>query len=277
MDWVGRMNQAVSYVEDHLSQDIDPDEIARIMACPFSVFQRFFIHISGTPLSEYVRRRRLTLAAYELQNTDGKIIDIALKYGYESPDAFCVAFKRLHGVPPALARQPETQLKFYPRLIFKLTIEGVAEMNYRHVEKESFKVMGRRRTTPTGGGTWELCKKDGSIEKISEIGGGKPLLGLCFGFDSEGNNDYMVAAETQSDDLPGFESFTLPKSSWLVFEANGAISAGVLGATWKRIYGEFLPQSEYRQAGLPTIEVYTLWDDGKDTCKVEIWIPVEKY
>lgn len=100
MEWVERMNQAISYVENHLYDEIDSEEISRIMACPFVIFQRFFIQFTETPLSEYIRRRKLTCAAYEIQNTNNKIIDIALKYGYESSDAFCVAFKRLHGVTP---------------------------------------------------------------------------------------------------------------------------------------------------------------------------------
>jgi AraC family transcriptional regulator len=277
MEWVERMNQAIGYVESHLTDEIDTEEISRIMACPFVIFQRFFVHCTETPLSEYIRRRKLTYAAYEIQNTNDRIIDIALKYGYESPDAFCVAFKRLHGVTPAMARQPETKLKFYSRLHFTLSIRGVAEMDYRTVERDSFKVIGRRRTTPSGGGTWGICKRDGSIERMKEIGGDSCVfMGLCFGFDEEGNDDYMVGIEYRQEDFPDLESFTFPKTTWLVFEAVGAISENVLGNTWKRIYGEFLPQSEYKQASLPTIEIYSAWDQDADACKVEIWIPVGK-
>ncbi|MDF2927642.1 MAG: DNA-binding protein AraC-type [Paenibacillaceae bacterium] len=276
MEWVDRMNQAISYVEEHLCDEIDPGEISRIMACPYGIFQRFFIQCTDVPLSEYIRRRRLTCAAYEVQHSGAKIVDIAVKYGYDSSDAFSAAFKRMHGMAPAMARQPETKLKFYSRLHFTLSIRGVAEMNYRNVERESFKVIGRRRITPSGGGTWELCKQDGSLENLLAAGQGSPLLGVCFGFDDEGNNDYMVAAEYRQEDLPDFESFTFPPSSWLVFEASGAISSHALGSTWKRIYGEFLPQSDYRQSNLPTIETYHDWDQNADFCKVDIWIPLEK-
>lgn len=277
MEWVDRMNQAINYVESHICDEIDTEEISRIMACPFAIFQRFFMQITGIPLSEYIRRRKLTCAAYEIQNTRDKIIDIALKYGYESSDAFCVAFKRLHGITPVMARLPEIKLKFYSRLYFTLSIKGVFEMDYRIVERESFKVIGRRRTTPSGGGTWDICKSDGSIERMQEIGGNSStLLGLCFGFDDEGNNDYMVGVESTQANASGFEDFTLPKSTWLVFEAFGTISENVIGNTWNRIYGEFLPQSAYIQSNLPTIESYKEWNNNSDVCRVEIWIPIEK-
>ena len=112
MDWVGRMNEAVGYVEDHLNDGIDCGEIGRIMACPFETFQRSFVQITGISLSEYVRCRRLSRAANDLQNTDDRIIDIALKYGYESADAFSAAFRRLHGVSPSQARKGGVRLKF---------------------------------------------------------------------------------------------------------------------------------------------------------------------
>lgn len=276
MEWIDRMNNAIGYVELHLCDEVDPGEISRIMACPYPVFLRSFVQITDIPLSEYIRRRKLTCAAYEIQNTKAKIIDIALKYGYESSDAFCVAFKRLHGITPMKARKSAVRLKFYSQLHFTLTIKGVSEMDYRLMEKEAFKVIGRRRTTPRGGGTWEIVKSDGSAEAMKKLSGHMCDLGLCFGFDEEGNNDYMCGIEYDKEELPEFESYTFPNSTWLVFEASGSISEGVLGDTWKRIYNEFLPQSEYKQIDLPTVEKYIQWDNDTDVCKVEIWIPVKK-
>lgn len=276
MEWVDRMNAVIDYVENHLCDEISPNEVSRIIASPYSVFQRSFVQITGIPLSEYVRRRRLTSAAYEIQNTDRRILDIALQYGYESADAFTVAFKRMHGIAPNIVRRTDTQLKFYSRLHFILTIKGVNEMDYRVTEKDSFNVVGVRRTTPYAGGTWAIVKSDGSIGKMQEIAGeGSISLGLCFGFDDYGSNDYMCGFEYGGNEIPGFDKYTYPKSAWLVFKAKGAISEGVLGSTWNRIYGEFLPQSEYRQSDLPTIERYIEWDEKTDRCKVEIMIPIE--
>ncbi len=149
-------------------------------------------------------------------------------------------------------------------------------MDYKVIEKNSFNVMGVRRTTPYGGGTWAIVKSDGSLQKMQAMAGeGASSLGLCFGFGEDGSNDYMCGFEFSGDNMQGFEKYTYPKTTWLVFEAKGSIKESVLGNTWTRIYGEFLPQSEYKQTELPTIEKYIEWDDKADKCKVEIMIPVK--
>ncbi len=274
MDWVNRMNQAIDYVENNLNQEIDYEEISRIMGCPFSVFQRSFTQITGISLSEYVRNRKLTCAAYDLQNTNYKIIDIAMKYGYESSDAFSVAFKRMHGVMPAVARKSGAKLAFYCRLTFALTIKGVYKMDYQKVERETFKVIGVRRITPYGGGTWAVVKSDGSGKAMEELSGHFCDLGLCFGFGEDGSNDYMCGIEWEKEDVPGFESYVYPAATWLLFEAEGNLSENVLYNTWQRINNEFLPQSKYKKSSLPTIEKYVKWDETADICRVEIQIPV---
>ena len=274
MDFVERMNRAMDYIEECLGDEMCPEEIARIMACPFSHFQRSFIQITGIPVSEYIRRRRLTCAAYDLQNTEEKVIDIALKYGYGSPDAFTAAFKKMHGVNPAGARDKGAKLAFYCRLSFELTMKGVNKLDYKAVEKEAFKVIGKRRTTPYGGGTWAIVKSDGSGEAITKLSGHFYDLGLCFGFMKDGSNDYMCAVQWNGENVEGFESYTYPTATWLVFEAAGSITGQALYHTWQRINQEFLPQSKYQKSGLPTIEKYTLWDEAADVCKVEISIPV---
>jgi len=136
--------------------------------------------------------------------------------------------------------------------------------------------LGIRRTTPYGGGTWGVVKADGTAGELNKISGHSCDLGLCFGFDYDGNNDYMCGIEYDGADISGFDRYRYPDVTWLVFVAEGAISGDVLGSTWKRIYGEFLPQSEYTQMDLPTIERYVEWDEPTDSCKVEIMIPVTK-
>lgn len=273
-DWTTRMNHVMDYVEEHLSEEVQEDDISRIITCPFSVFHNSFTQITGISFAEYIRRRRFTLAAYDLQNTDEKVIDIALKYGYQSPDSFRVAFKRLHGLSPADVRKSSVTLTFYCKLYFQLSIKGVDKMNYTILEKEPFKVIGIRRTTPYGGGTWAIVKSDGSNEKIHDISGKFFDLGLCFGFGPDGSNDYMCAIEWGGQDSADFEVYEYPKATWLRFEARGSIAEQVLGSVWHRINTEFLPQSKYQKCGLPTIEKYVLWDEAADNCYVEILIPV---
>lgn len=276
MDWVERMTAVIDYLEQHLETDISKAEISRIAACPYNVIQRNLVQVSGITLTEYLRRRRLTAAAADLQKGGAKVIDIALRYGYESPDAFRVAFKRLHGIGPNEARRKNAQFKFFSRMQFTLAILGVKEMKFRSIEKDAFNVAGIRRTTAQGGGTWAIVKEDGSLKRMEQAAGNEFVsIGLCFGFDDQGNNDYMCGYECRGEVSSEFESYACPKARWLVFEACGTISSNVLGNTWKRIYSEFLPHSNYQQLDLPTVERYLEWDIGKDSCRVEIMIPVE--
>lgn len=273
-DWTTRMNSVMDYVEEHLSQDMEEEAISRIIACPFSLFHNSFTQVTGISFAEYIRRRRLTLAAYDLQNTEEKVIDIALKYGYQSPDSFRVAFKRLHGLSPSDVRTSNVTLTFYCKLHFELNIKGVEKMNYTIMEKEPFKVIGIRRTTPYGGGTWAVVKNDGSNDRINGLCGKFFDLGLCFGFGTDGSNDYMCGIEWNEADAADFDIYEYPCATWLRFEAKGSITEQTLGNVWYRINNEFLPQSKYQKSGLPTIEKYLFWDEVADTCHVEILIPV---
>ena len=142
MDWLDRMNRAMDYMETHLADEISYEEIARKACCSSYHFQRMFPFITGVPLSEYIRRRRLTLAAFDLQTAGCKVIDVALKYGYESPESFTRAFKSLHGISPAAARRVGASLKAYPRMAFQLSIKGDIEMKYRIETREAFDVFG---------------------------------------------------------------------------------------------------------------------------------------
>ncbi len=272
MDWTNRMNKVIDYVEEHLGSEICENEISKIMACPFAVFQSSFTQITGLSFRDYIRRRRLTCAAYDLQNTDEKIIDIAVKYGYQSADAFRVAFKRLHGVNPITVRNTLVTLTFYCRLEFEVNIKGVDKMNYTIMRREPFKVIGIRRTTPYGGGTWAIVK--GGYDKYSELCGRFFDLGLCFGFGKDGSNDYMCGLEWNQETVPGLDTYEYPEADWIKFEAKGALSDQVLAGVWHRINNEFLPQSKFIKSGLPTIEKYVAWDEALDICHVEIWVPV---
>jgi len=135
MDWLDRMNSAMEYIETHLSDDINYDQVAKLACCSTYHFQRMFSFITNVPLSEYIRRRRLTLAAFELQSRDKKVIDIALKYGYESPEAFSRAFKNLHDIMPSHAHNEGVTLKSYPQMSFHISIKGDSEMNYRIIDR----------------------------------------------------------------------------------------------------------------------------------------------
>ena len=142
MEWMKRLNQAVSYIEEHLTEEIDYEELAKIACCSTYHFQRMFSYIADVTLSEYIRRRRMSMAAAELSTGKEKIVDIALKYGYDSPTAFNRAFQSVHHTAPSAARKNGIILKSYPPISFQITIKGDAEMNYRIETKESFRIIG---------------------------------------------------------------------------------------------------------------------------------------
>jgi len=148
MDWLDKMNGGMDYIESNLTDDIDYWEVARIARCSEYHFRRMFPFVSGISLSEYIRRRRLTLAAFELSYSNKKISDIAVEYGYHSPDAFSRAFKKWHGIPPSSARKDDQQLKAQPKMIFHLSIKGENEMNYRITEKQTFTIAGISKRVP---------------------------------------------------------------------------------------------------------------------------------
>lgn len=137
MDMLARLNEALSYIEENLTKPVDYKEAARIACCTEYHFTRMFSFLAGITLSEYIRRRRLTLAALELSHRDIKVIDVALKYGYTSPDSFTRAFQSMHGITPSEARFHGQSLKAFPRMTFQLTIKGGSEMNYRIEDKEA--------------------------------------------------------------------------------------------------------------------------------------------
>lgn len=148
-------------------------------------------------------------------------------------------------------------------------------MQYRMEKRDAFKVMGIRRITPYGGGTWAIVKSDGSGESFRKRFGKFFDLGLCFGFFPDGSNDNMCAILWEGEDVPGYDSYAYAPHTWLEFEAKGKISEGVLGEVWHRINTEFLPQSKYEKCA-PTIERYVIWDEERDLCHVDILLPVSE-
>lgn len=175
MDWLERMNAAVIYIEDNITSDIDYKEVAKVACCPNYHFQRMFAFISEVPLSEYIRRRRLTLAAFELQQSNKSVIEIAQEYGYESHSSFTRAFKELHGIAPISARKSGAKLKAYPHMSFQISITGVAEMDCRIEKMGAFSAVGFKyrvstekvfSSVPT---IWNEVRQNGIAEKLLNL------------------------------------------------------------------------------------------------------------
>ena len=284
MNLLEGMNSALEYIEDNLDGEIDYAALARIACCSQYHFQRFFVSVTDIPLSEYIRRRRLTQAALALQKTDAKVIDVALRFGYQSSDAFCRAFSLLHGVTPSKARAPGVVLKAYPRLTFTLTIKGVVALQYRIEEKEAFKIVGVKKWFSTEGQAqlqeipkfWNTVNTDGSGDMIYSLMDVEPCgcLGICADMYDNGI-DYWIAVATTKECPPNLEETVIPASTWAIFEVIGAMPKAIQDV-WSRAFSEWLPSSGYEHAKTPEIEWYGYGDMTSPTYRSEIWMPVVK-
>ena len=282
MNLLEGMNCALDYIEANLDGEIGYAALSRIACCSQYHFQRFFASVTDIPLSEYIRRRRLTQAALSLQSSDEKVIDVALRYGYQSSDAFCRAFQALHGVTPSKARAPGVVLKAYPRLTFTLSIKGVIALDYRIEDRKAFRAVGVRKWFSTEGGYqlqeipefWNDVKTNGSGDLIFSLMDTEPCgcLGIC-GDMADGGFDYWIAVATSRASPPNLEETVIPAATWAIFEVAGAMPKAIQ-ESWSRIFSEWLPSSGYDHAKAPEIEWYGYGDIASPTYRSEIWIPV---
>ncbi len=289
MDSIKRMNNALNYIEENLDNEIDFKEVARLAICSEYHFQRMFSFLAGISLSEYIRRRRLTLAAFEIKNSSIKIIDVAIKYGYKSPDSFTRAFQNLHGITPSEARINGQSLKAYPRMTFQLSIKGGNEMNYRIEEKKAFSIVGIKKRVPiifngVNPGIADMWKSLNleMIRELKELSNVQPLgmISASTNFsegrmEERGELDHYIGVATTKECPDNFARLEVPALTWAVFEAVGPFP-NTLQDVWGRIYSEWFPSSNYQIAEGPEI----LWNENKDITspnfKSEIWIPVIK-
>lgn len=289
MDSVIYMNYAMTYIEEHLTEEIDYSEISRIAYCSEYHFKRMFSFLSGISLSEYIRRRRLTFAALDLKDRNLRIIDVAVKYGYGSADSFTRAFHSIHGILPSEARNENIQLKAYPKMTFQLSIKGGSEMNYRIVEKEKFNLVGFKKRVPIvfEGVNPEIAKMSGfltpdAVKQLKSISDVEPLgiISASTNFSEErmeetGELDHYIGVATSKNEITKFDVLEIDAGTWAVFESIGTFPE-TLQNVWGRIYSEWFPSSGYEAAKGPEI----LWNESSDTAKPqyrsEIWIPVKK-
>lgn len=290
MDLLESMNGALSYIEENLTEgDIDFKEVAKRAFCSEYHFKRMFSFLAGVSLSEYIRRRRLTLAAFELNKSDLRILEIALKYGYNSPDSFSRAFQSLHGLTPTEARNNGQLLKSYPRMTFQLSINGGNEMNYRIEVKDAFRIIGLYKrvpiifhgVNPEIASLWQSLNEK-LITELKQLSNVEPLglLSASTNFSEgrmqeNGELDHYIGVATTMDCPAHLTQLYVPRSTWAVFEAVGPFPE-TLQDVWGRIYSEWFASSNYEQVEGPEI----LWNESKDvtspTFKSEIWIPIRK-
>lgn len=288
MDWITGISKAIDYIEEHITEPTDYARAAK-EACssPFN-FQRVFALLCGYTLGDYVRMRRLTLAGEELLSTDAKVIDVALKYGYDSPESFSRAFARFHGVSPSAVRKGAA-IHSFSRICVKLILTGGSIMEYRIEKKQAAKIICRRRefTKPGDDYTnreipefWNECGRDGSIQKlcgyIKDSAQFKGLLGVCFSTEmTDSGFPYGIGAEYDGESDPqDFEIVEIPAYTYAVFTVRGRMP-DAFRETYRKICTEFFPQSGYEYGNGVEIETYPSADVQNPDYTCEIWIAVK--
>lgn len=284
MEWLENLSNAIEYIENNLDKDIFIDAAAQIACCSTYYFQRVFTYVAGISLSEYIRRRRMSQAAFELQKTDKKVLDIALKYGYSSPTAFNRAFQSVHGITPVAAKKIGSVLNSYPPIKFSVKVTGGTAMSYRITEKAAMRIVGIRiplvadmeenqKIVPE---FWKDTLENNHLPKILELANQEPsgILGATVYVNPQEIFYYIAASTTKTVPENMFE-FEIPASTWVVFENDGYFKEDVQNV-FKRFYTEWLPFSGYEYAGLPDLEVYPVMPGKPLNGHSEVWIGIKK-
>ena len=280
MEWVERLNQSMHYIEEHLTGEIDYEQLGRIACCSAYHYQRMFTYMAGIPLAEYIRRRKMSLAAVDLQGTEERISDIAEKYGYRSPTAFNRAFQSFHGVAPSAVKDGSVSVKSFSPIVFHIAVKGATEMNYRIETKEAFRIIGisapldheienNFMAVPK---MWQEASVNGTIQKLAGMMDTPPmgLLGVSACNDAEQWKYYIAVSSTKADGA--FEEYTVHASTWAIFSETGTNQS--IQELEQRIVTEWLPGSGYEYANAPDIEVYL--NPDPQNAQYEVWIPVAK-
>jgi AraC family transcriptional regulator len=293
MEWPEIMNAAVDYIEANMAGDIDIEKAARIACCSSFHFRRMFYAFAGVTAAEYVRQRRMTLAARELSSEKTKVIDAAVKYGYDSPDAFTRAFRNVHGITPMAARGPGVMLAAYPRISFITNIKGGNIMDYSIIEKPAFDIVAKARKFTTLQGEnfikipqfWdEMMQSENGFKALTKLTQDKTgavtgagSLGICMMDEVNDKFTYAIGVEKPAAKAApaGFEVIHMPTATWAIFESVGPMPKAIQTVTVK-IFKEWFPSTGYEHAPIPELEVYLPGNPDNQDYRCQVWIPIIK-
>lgn len=283
MDWLTGMQKAIDYIEENITSDLDYQQIAAQSFSSSYHFQRTFSVLTGYTLGEYIRYRRLTMAGMELVATKQKVIDIAWKYGYESPDGFAKAFFKFHGITPSAAREPGTVLRSFVPL--KIILEGGNTMNYRIEKKPAMTLTGHKQHCSGSPTNPDVKRRETFVHWTTSRCEQRTMKTLreepnvwydvYTGFTDEGF-DHYIAVRGTGEKRFGLETVEITESLYAVFETGRQESPDDQWLSlMKRIVSEWLPSSGYALADRPQINLVVM-DPDPTKRYMEIWIPIEK-
>lgn len=295
MEWIAAMQQAITYMEEHVMEEINYEDVAKQVHTSSYEFHRAFSFLTGMTANAYIRNRRLSLAGREIVETNAKITDIALKYGYETPESFTKAFTRFHGIAPKFAREKSAKLLLFNPLVIKIIVEGGKSMDYRIVQTEEQKFIAlvrsfrneiindeENRDIPD---FWGECHDKNLVEAIRNLRpeGKRDLYGLCSPTkQGEGTFEYGIGVlidgatsefDTAEMEKAGYSIWDVKPGTYVVFDCIGE-DGDCIGDTWSKFYKEFLPQMGYESEAETDYEIY--FENGRSGLFCELWIPVRK-
>lgn len=293
MDYFDRIQKAIDYIELYITDEISLEDVAKKAYFSLFHFHRVFQAVVGDSVKEYIRKRRLSLAGRELATSGVRVLDVALKYGYESPEAFTKAFKRFHNSTPNMCRKNGTfnfREKAYVHIYKINLLEGGNFVNYKIVEKDEFKIIGYELRTRCDNGDnmklipefWDKCINDGFFRKIAAMPNVVNKeecvsMGMCMDFDGVNTMSYLVCVEASSFEVipEGMVGKTVPAQRYAVFTAKGPMPDAIQ-QTWKDIYEKWFPTAGYERADGPDFEYYDKRSEINDeSTEVDIYIPIK--
>ena len=245
MEWIAAMQRAIAYMEAHLMEDINYEDVAKHVHTSSYEFHRAFSFLTGMTANAYIRNRRLSMAGREIVETDARITDIAMKYGYETPESFTKAFTRFHGVAPRAARETAAKLALFNPLAIKITVEGGKSMDYRIVQTKALKFIALVRSFRN-----EIINDEENHE-----------------------NGDTAAFDPAKLEKAGFSIWDVKPGTYVVFDCIGE-NGDCISQTWAKFYQEFLPQMGYEAEEETDYELY--YENGRPGLFCELWIPVRK-
>lgn len=284
MNVLKQFDGALEYIEQHLLDKVDNEEIAKITGCSWYSFQRMFSYVVGIPVSEYIRNRKMSNAGFDLLETQNKIIDMALKYGYTSPTSFNRAFQSVHGFPPSKAKEKIKELVVYPRIHLSISVSGNKSIKYRVENKTQMMFFGKsyrlsediKSNFQNAPLFWENFVANKEIEKLSAYE--QCLDDYVYGittYQEDVIDNYIIGfrTETEISGEKDYDQIIIPPQTWLILTNQGTMPEAIIHM-YQKFYNEWLPVANYVYDFNSDIEVYPMYLE--DTCEYELWLPIRK-
>ena len=284
MNWLNNLNTSLQFIEDNIMENITCEDVSKMAFSSHHHFLRMFFILGGINLGEYIRNRRLTLAASDIVSSDERIIDVAFKYQYNTAESFSKAFKRFHGVTPSEAKRKQPLLKSQPKLSFQVTLKGDQIMDYKIVKKDNlvFKGLVQEMTTIDGANFKEIPKMwdkvmssdicDIMFSQMDELG----VVGLCYDWKEEDQKfKYMIGVRNESAEIDNSEVARFDSQTFAAFKSVGKLPKA-LQNTISQVFREWFPSSNYEHSGGPELEIYPPGNPQDDDYVCYFWVPIKQ-